>query len=105
MCTELSTILIQILTAKRQSRNTCSVISFGNHLIHFHSGGARIIREPGQNFIRKFTIQNTDTRFDKMYELIFSSEQESKVNIENWQKKPYFRSTKFENEFINVRKK
>jgi hypothetical protein len=63
------------------------------------------IRELGQNFIRKFTIQNTDTRFHKMYELIFSSEQENKVNIENWQKKLYFRSTKLENEFINVRKK
>jgi hypothetical protein len=54
------------------------------------SGSARIIREPGQNFIRKFTIQNTDTRFDKMYKLIFPSEQESKVNIENWQKKTVF---------------
>jgi hypothetical protein len=35
----------------------------------------------------------------------FSSEQERKVNTENWQKKPYFRSTKIENAFINVRKK
>jgi hypothetical protein len=54
------------------------------------SGGATIIREPGQNFNRKFTIQNTNTRFDKMYKLIFSSEKESKVNTENWQKNHIF---------------
>jgi hypothetical protein len=36
------------------------------------NGGARIIREPGKNFNRKFTIHNTDTRFDKMYKLILS---------------------------------
>jgi hypothetical protein len=36
------------------------------------SGGARIIREPGQNFNRKFMNHNTDTRFDRMYKLILS---------------------------------